>query len=143
MQWVREREARAMSKRTREVGRRRWLGRLLLGLLCFVWPLSRWHELTTTHEVCAEHGEVLDVGSSLEQELGDEPILVERDESDHDPCAFAPLAQPNEAGGGAPRIVAEPVLVGLGAGRPETPRAEIFPRYLLAPKQSPPIGFSS
>jgi hypothetical protein len=116
----------------------------LVALLVSVWPLAAWHELTTTHAVCAEHGEVLDVAHGGEGELEDgRPRLVDLDFDEHDPCAFAPLAQPAGGPGGAPlpRCEAQPLC--SAAARPEVPRAPAFPRYLLAPKQSPPGGISS
>lgn len=115
----------------------------LVALLVSVWPLAAWHELTTTHAVCAEHGEVLDVAQGGEGELEDGPRLVELDFDEHDPCAFAPLAQPAGGAGGAPRLQAGPQLVRCEVARTEPPRPEAFPRYLLAPKHSPPIGSSS
>jgi len=115
----------------------------LVALLVSVWPLAAWHELTTTHAVCAEHGEVLDVAQGGEGELEDGPRIVELDFDEHDPCAFAPLAQPAGAASGAPRVHVEPIRVGAETAPAVAPRAPAYPRYLLAPKQSPPGGFSS
>lgn len=115
----------------------------VVALLVSVWPLAAWHELTTTHAVCTEHGELLDIARGGEGELEDGPRLVELDFDEHDPCAFAALAQPAGEALGAPRPQAGPQLLRSEVARTEPPRSEAFPRYLLAPKHSPPIGSSS
>lgn len=115
----------------------------LCALLGSVWPLHAWHGLTTVHAVCAEHGELLDLPLAAEHEPEDGLRLNGLEGEEHDACAFAPLAQP--AGDGSPRPCLERVLVPvpLDARGPETPRAPTVPRYLLAPKQSPPSGSTS
>lgn len=115
----------------------------LVALLVSVWPLAVWHELTTMHAVCSEHGEVLDVALRAEGEPEDGPRLIDLDYDEHDPCAFASLAQPAGDGGGGPGVRIE-ALVGRGqAAWPAFVRAPAYPRYLLAPKQSPPRGSAS
>ena len=123
---------------------RGWAG-LLAVLLCLLWPLASWHELTTRHEVCPEHGERLDVAHDAAGGLDEDgPRVTGEDEDEgHDVCPFTPLAQPAE---GEPRFVL-PEVVELARLEPATRvpavRVPAFPRYLLAPKQSPPIGRAS
>ncbi|MEQ1892926.1 MAG: hypothetical protein ABL998_10315 [Planctomycetota bacterium] len=135
-----------MSKREQQRHRERTFAWILVGFLCLVWPLASWHELTTSHEVCAEHGELLDVGSGAQapdEADEDGPRYLAGSDETHDPCQFAPLAQP------ATGSLREPVFAQVRAvefvvSSPlEAPRAPGFPRYLLAPKQSPPIGRAS
>jgi len=134
-----------VARRTPGERRRRRLGWLFAGLSLFAWQAGAWHDATTVHRVCAEHGEVLDAGArasaerSHPEERPQGPAWsagLEREE--HAACPLVVLGQPAST---APEPVA-------GAGRPcqpgpaplrgiETPRSSI-PLLLLAPKQSPP-----
>jgi len=134
----------AMTTRAGRRNRERRLAGLLVTLLCVLWPLASWHELTTRHEVCPEHGERLDVAHGAPADTGDGPRVDGQEEEDgHEECAFSPLAQP--ADGQRHAVVPEGLaLAGLvPTVRVEVPRAPTFPRYLLAPKQSPPSGRAS
>ena len=99
--------------------------------------------LRSFETVAPEHGELLDLAHGGTGTPEDGPRVIELELDEHDPCAFAPLAQPADDDGRAPR----PLLAGLVA-MPEVPpaqapRAPAFPRYLLAPKQSPPRRVTS
>lgn len=130
-----------MTRHAQRQTERGWAG-LLAVLLCLLWPLASWHELTTRHEVCSEHGERLDVAHDTADGPDEDGLRVTGEDEDdgHDECPFTPLAQPAD---GEPRFVL-PEVVELAHLEPATPvsaaRVPAFPRYLLAPKQSPPSG---
>jgi len=121
----------------------RALALCLVVLLGAMWPLAAWHEFTTTHAVCAEHGERLDVAHGATSTPHDGPVVADLESNGHDQCPFAPLAQPAEDDGRAPRAPVMACIVGPMFVRADAPRAPTFPLYLLAPKQSPPSGLKS
>jgi hypothetical protein len=117
------------------------LGWLLLLLVSVAWPTAQWHEATTRHEVCAEHGEVLDRPLASAERTQEEGVPVYSEESDaeaHEACPYLPLFQPTVSESAARLVWAlvDAVLPVACTGRaaPERPIAILF----LAPKQSPP-----
>lgn len=118
---------------------------LLAVVLCWLWPLASWHELTTPHAVCPEHGERLDLAHDEERaDRHDGPRLVApNDGHAHEECAFTPLAQPAEGEPPAWFLGGEVLAEASPDPEPVAVRSEARPRYLLAPKQSPPSGRSN
>lgn len=106
-----------------------------------VWPAAFWHEVTTVHEVCAEHGELLDVGPVGAAPADGEhaPLLsASSDEAAHEPCPFLTLAQPSSAAPEA-RAAGEPMFARPAlAVLPSAERQLSVPILSLAPKHSPP-----
>jgi hypothetical protein len=124
--------------------RRLDLGWALAILALLVLPVASWHEATTLHEVCPEHGETLDVtaprGDHAPTTEG-EPCLsaAEGEHAEHELCPYVPLGQPSSQ---APE--ARLAEVRLPETRHEVARAHharhaSIPLLLLAPKQSPPV----
>jgi hypothetical protein len=123
--------------------RRLDLGWVLAVLAMVVLPVASWHEVTTVHEVCPEHGETLDVAAAPGCEPSSEggPRWTTPDEAHgtHDVCPFLQLGQPSTT-------LSEPVLA---RALPLASRSEVslahrerhapIPVLLLAPKQSPPV----
>jgi hypothetical protein len=119
-----------------------------LAVLAFVaWPLAFLHDATTSHAVCPEHGEVVDVpeaheAAEVEHDHGDGPRVGPgaSGEGDHGHCPFVLLAQPKQAAGAYPHAV-RPLFarVESGAVRAREARHASVPLLLLAPKQSPPV----
>lgn len=121
----------------------RSLAALFAVLVLGVWPAAFWHEATTVHEVCAEHGELVDV-SGLEgapgEGAGEEPLWGEPEEheGEHEHCPFVTLGQPSSP---APAVRdAGARLDEAVAALPQWSRARrvSVPILLQAPKQSPP-----
>jgi hypothetical protein len=120
------------------------LGWLLAALVLLVWPAASWHESTTVHAICPEHGERLDVAST-DAPSGAAPT-DEHDaegagngaEGAHEECPFVLLAQPTSSDCGAPqwRIEALEPRAHVASVAHEAHRST--PLLLLAPKQSPP-----
>lgn len=128
--------------------RRVWEGRfaaLFALLTLLVWPASFWHEATTVHEVCAEHGELVDVAgadrASSTEHTG-EPVLRQADSRDHEAghehCPFVALGQPSssapEARATGVRMLEQPAFLAL----PGAERWLSVPILSQAPKHSPP-----
>jgi hypothetical protein len=121
-----------------------WLALLFL----LHWPWAVWHEVNTRHEVCAEHGERIEIGSCVEygqpavEEDGEDCAQVAPEvppgTSGHDHCAFGDLAQPK-----CVHSVALPALLCRAFEGDETDGPGSAERdgqglHRLAPKQSPP-----
>jgi hypothetical protein len=107
------------------------------------------HRAQVMHAVCADHGDIVHVAvpiaeaapaSEAPRSSGPEYRGVESSAAaHHDACSFAAFARD----GGlpslhAPRAIAVTAAPTVPAARPETPRVADFPRFLLAPKHSPP-----
>lgn len=124
--------------------RRPDLGWVLAILALLVLPVASWHEVTTVHEVCPEHGETLDVAAApgapaAPSDEGPRWSPGDAGHGAHDVCPFVQLGQPSTP---APEVALAPT-------RPCAPKAEVAPAHrerhapisvlLLAPKQSPPV----
>ncbi len=133
-----------MSRRATRAVRRLDLGWALAILALLVLPVASWHDLTTFHEVCSEHGETLDVaavpeGSEPPCDSGPQWSKQEGDHGTHDVCPFVQLGQPSTP-------VSEVVLARTlhSAARVEASlvlreRHAPIQVLFLAPKQSPPV----
>jgi hypothetical protein len=126
----------------------RWektLALLLAALALFVGPLLLVHDTTQLHEVCHEHGEVVDVTAQSRAQAPrheDRPRWdAARDsEAHHDHCLLATLVQPS---GEALHLRAWGESRVEAAVPAKTPGSEVrlvsVPLLCLAPKQSPPV----
>jgi hypothetical protein len=121
----------------------RCLAALFAVLAVSVWPAAFWHEATTVHVVCAEHGELVDVpapgcASNESDELGADLDAQAPEEHGHDHCPFVTLGQPSEpapvARAAGVRLVE---VAGVCPPGGQTRRVSV-PILLQAPKQSPP-----
>jgi hypothetical protein len=119
------------------------LGWLLAVLATLVGPSALWHEATTVHAVCPDHGEILDAGHDVPVSAApvDGPSWTQEEsgEGAHEECAFVALSQPS-----SPTSAPPPAGVFLQeAGGADAPGSEVrfvsIPLLLLAPKQSPPV----
>ena len=112
-------------------------------LTLFAWPATRVHEATAEHAVCAEHGEVVDVGAGdahgPTSEEGERWRAQEEHEDEHGHCPFLLLGQP----GDGPREAQPPCSLRVERARATNPGSEVrlasVPLLCLAPKQSPPV----
>lgn len=108
-----------------------------------MWPAAFWHEASTVHAVCPEHGERLDVSAPAEHAHDEDesgPRWTAGAEAEHhDTCPFVALAQPSSH---APE--ARDAGVHLSEERGACPAARCerrssVPLLSLAPKHSPPV----
>lgn len=135
---------RAMTKpRRSRSSQQRHLAWLLIGLALVVWPAALLHEATTLHEICPEHGEILDVAKSSpvpDETHGGEPGWTSSGQTDghHELCPFLTLGQPSSP---LPQVrvsgvrLLETAIVSSGV---REARILSIPILLLAPKHSPP-----
>jgi hypothetical protein len=116
---------------------------LLATLVLLVWPAVSWHESTTVHAICPEHGERLDVTStdapSGSADAHDADGAGNDAEGAHEECPFVLLAQPTSSDCGAPQWRAEPLEVRTHVTSVAHEAHRSTPLLLLAPKQSPPV----
>lgn len=133
--------------------RSRSLHAIVLACLLLVGSLGdSLHRAQVMHRVCAEHGDLVHVAMPLPDAVPAEPNepsahatpefrgIETRSDDAHDACSFAAFAR----SGGLPSLHAPPAIVVTAAAtvpdaRPETPRVADIPRFLLAPKHSPPV----
>jgi hypothetical protein len=106
---------------------------------------AAFHSSHSPHVTCAEHGELLDVGRSIdaatdahdEQGWRASPATVAGHEHEH--CVLASFAQSFATGGAAPAALSTPVPVAADSLAPcDEPRASAVAVYRVAPKCSPP-----
>jgi len=130
------------ARRTRTLWERR-LAAFVAVLSLLVWPAAFWHEVTTVHEVCPEHGEILDVSGvfvapSAGAELGPRWTATKARGEQHTVCAFVTLAQPSSPAPAARDagvfLVEAPAIAPHASGT----RQLSVPLLCLAPKHSPP-----
>ncbi|NOT30776.1 MAG: hypothetical protein HOP15_10060 [Planctomycetes bacterium] len=122
----------------------RSLAALFAALVLGVWPAAFWHEATTVHEVCAKHGELVDVSGPEDapsEGAGEGPLWGEPEEHEgqHEHCPFVTLGQPSPP---APAVRDVGVRLDEAAAVPpqwSQARRGSVPILRLAPKQSPPV----
>lgn len=119
------------------------------GFVLFVlgWFAHAWHDATAHHEICADHGELVeasaaphcDVASHHQtDEHGAALTATHPNDARHEHCAFVALTQPSlpldACGFAAVATVTAPVVREPAAAK----TADGERLFLLAPKQSPP-----
>ena len=114
---------------------------LLAGLLA--WVFGQWaalkHQVEVLHIRCAEHGEVIEVGTDADAAVHSDvaQISAPDDEEHEHGCKVLPL---NEAKSQAIKLTAllsSPVYIAPLKGTPAAPRG---PPLAYAPKTSPPLS---
>lgn len=120
------------------------LGWVLTILALLVLPVASWHDVTTLHEVCPEHGETLDVAvlpGAAEQPSDEGPrwSAGEAGHGTHDVCPFVQLGQPSSPAPEVELARALPRPARVEAALAHCERHAPIPVLLLAPKQSPPV----
>jgi hypothetical protein len=134
---------RARSPAARSIREQRF-GWLLAALILLVWPMASWHESTTVHAICPEHGERLDVstdapsGAAPADEHDAEGAGNDAEDA-HEECPFVLLAQPTSSDCGAPQWRIEPLEPRTHVTSVAHEAHRSTPLLLLAPKQSPPV----
>lgn len=133
-----------VNRRSTRSPRRPDLGWVLSILALLVMPVASWHEATTVHEICAEHGEVLDVAAPLEhaedaEAAGPQWSASDEEHGEHELCPFLQLGQPTSPPPETPLGAGRPVETAVATPRVEHARHASVPLLCLAPKQSPPV----
>lgn len=118
-------------------------------LLLFVlgWFAHAWHDSTAHHEICADHGELVEASAAPEcdvashQGLGEHGVALTAthpNDAHHEHCAFVALTQPSvpldTRAFAAIEWETSPLHGVPDAAVPSRDER----RFLLAPKQSPP-----
>lgn len=122
---------------------------LLAGLFLGSQLVSWAHAVLVPHATCAEHGEVIhlaDVRPGIHGLAGHASdgkasvVPADRAESGHEHCSWLLAREPRVVDGlGARNSPAAPLARSATRAPRRVPFPERRPRYLLAPKQSPPI----
>lgn len=111
------------------------------------WFAHAWHESTAHHEICADHGELVDVSAAPEcsvashQGLGHNGVeltATHPNDAHHEHCAFVALTQPTVSLDACSFAPVAWETSPLDRAPEDVARSRDERRFLLAPKQSPP-----